>query len=154
MISDSKSRQARGEVERVRVWETYQLQGGGALVVGLWRQGQSKDFKSEQDGSVEWVKGVGRWHWALGGSRAWVCDGKWRNWSSQWEEMKSVRTNWGERGATGRNGEGGERKNKIKYSNLVWIENKIIYIFFLPLSYSAHLSLDVHRSWEANFFLL
>ena len=54
----------------------------------------------------------------------------------------------------GRNGEGGERKNKIKYSNLVWIENKIIYIFFLPLSYSAHLSLDVHRSWEANFFLL
>ena len=102
-------------------------------------------------GSTEWVKGVGRWRWALGGSRAWVCDGEWRNWSSQREEMKSVRTNWGEKGATGRNGERGERKNKIKYSNLVWTKNKIIYIF-LPLSYSAHLSLDVHCNWEAKFF--
>ena len=44
-ISDSEQRQARGEVERVRVWETYRRQeeGGGALVVGLlWRQGQSR----------------------------------------------------------------------------------------------------------------
>ena len=132
--------------------------------MGLWQKSQSRDFESERDGfaawvggvgqrlgSTEWVKDVGRWRWALGGSGAWVCDGKWRNWSLQREEMKSVRTDWGERGVTGRNGEEGERKNKIKYSNLVWTENKIIF-FFLPLSYSAHLSLDVHCSWEAKFF--
>ena len=33
---------------------------------------------------------------------AWV-GGKWRNWSLQREEMKSARTDWGEREATGRN---------------------------------------------------
>ena len=43
---------------------------------------------------------------------AWV-DGEWRTWSLQWEEMKRVRTDWGERGGTSRNGEGGERKKKF-----------------------------------------
>ena len=52
-ISDSEQRQARGEVERVRVWETYRRQeeGGGALVVGLSvkaRSEQSGDFESER----------------------------------------------------------------------------------------------------------
>ena len=52
-ISDSEQRQARGEVERVRVWETYRRQeeGGGALVVGLSvtaRSEQSRDFESER----------------------------------------------------------------------------------------------------------
>ena len=52
-ISDSEQRQARGEVERVRVWETYwrQEEGGGALVVGLSvtaRSEQSRDFESER----------------------------------------------------------------------------------------------------------
>ena len=40
---------------------------------------------------------------------AWVGD-VWRNCSLLREDRKSVRTNRGERGATGRNGEGGERK--------------------------------------------
>ena len=57
---------------------------------------------------------------------AWV-GGKWRNRNLQREEMKSVRTE--ERGATSRNGKGGERKK---------IENiKIFYFYFLPSSYSA-----------------
>ena len=44
-------------------------------------------------------------------------------------------------------GEGGERKNKYSNQNT----NKIIF-FFLALSYSTHLKIDVYCSGEAKIF--
>jgi len=114
-------------------WQQNQNLASAIMCLGVWDKERLRDRVEEKWDSRE----IGvenekinrhcrRW------AGAWV-GGEWSNWTLQREEMKSVRTDWGEREATGRNGEGGERKknqNILTISVNTKLNNKYIYFSF------------------------